>query len=76
MADTFLFGADGSFKHSGVRAFGKDHTSRREASRVIEVLRQLAFLSHQFAQLLAISLPVGDDLAGNATLNGGLCHSH
>ena len=76
VADAFFLGAYGGFEHGGVCAFGKDYAAGAEACGVVEVLRELAFLSHQFAQVLAVGLPVGDFLAGHAALDGCLGHGH
>ena len=76
VADAFRLGFHGGLEHRGVGAFGKYHALGVHASRVVEVLRELAFLSHQFAQVLAVGLPVLDGPACHAALHCSACHGH
>ena len=74
MADSFRFSFDSGFQHVGVSAFGKYHTLRVAAGRVVELAGQLGFLSHQFAEMRFIFIPVLDILAGHTTLHSGTGH--
>ena len=74
MADSFRFGFDSSFQHVGVSAFGKYHTLRIATGRVVELAGQLRFLSHQFAEMCFIIIPVLYILTGNTTLHSGTGH--
>ena len=76
VADAFRLGFHGCFEHRGVGALGKYHALGVHARRVVEVLGELGFLPHQFAQVLAVSLPVLDGLACHAAFHCGACHGH
>ena len=74
MADSFRFSFDSGFQHVGVSAFGKYHTLRVTAGGIVELAGQLGFLSHQFAEMRFIFIPVLDILAGHTTLHSGTGH--
>ena len=69
MADTLRFCFYGSFQHVRVTAFGKYDTLRVAACRVIELAGKLGFLSHEFAEMCFVSIPVFDILTGYAAFH-------
>ena len=54
MADTFSLGFYGSLQHVGMDTFGKYHALGVAAGSLAQLACELAFLSHQFAQMLAV----------------------
>ena len=74
MADTFGFGFYGCFQHIGVGTFGKYHALRIAAGGVVKLTGEFAFVTHQFAELYAVSIPVFDVLAGYTTFHGCTCY--
>ena len=70
MADAFGFRFDGSFQHVGVDTFGKYDTLRAAAGSVIKLAGQFGFVSHQFAQVYAVSVPVFDFRACHSAFHG------
>ncbi len=71
MTDTFGFCFNGSFQHVGVDTFGKYHTLRIAAGGIIQLTGQFGFISHQFAQVYAICIPVLDFGAGYSAFHSG-----
>ena len=74
MADAFGLGFDGSLQHVGVNAFGKHYALRVAAGSIVELAGQFAFLSHQFAQLQFVGIPVFNVFAGYSAFHGSACY--
>ena len=70
MADTFRFCFNGSFQHIGVDSFCKYDTLRVAAGSIIQLAGQFGFVSHQFAQMNAVSVPVFDFRACHSAFHG------
>ncbi len=71
MADAFGFRFNGSFQHIGVDTFGKYHTLRIAAGGIIQLTGQFGFISHQFAQVDTVSVPVFDFRASHSAFHSG-----
>ena len=76
MTNAFRFGFYGRFQHGWVNAFGKNHTLRVTTGGVVQLTGKLAFLSHQLFQVLAVSFPVRNRLAGYTRFHSSLGNSH
>ena len=76
MADAFGLGLHRSPQHIGMNAFGKDHTLRITARGITQLARHLRLVSHQFAQVQGVCVPVLDGLARHTALHRSPCHSH
>ena len=57
-------------------ALGEHYALGIATSGVVELASELALLSHEFAQLSGIGLPVGDGLACHAALHGRTGYGH
>ena len=74
MADTFGFRFNGGFQHIRVNAFGKHYTLRVAAGGVIQLAGQFGFISHKFAQVYAISVPILDIGTCHSAFHSSSCH--
>ena len=72
MTDTFGFGFYSGFQHIGVRTFGKYHALRIATGGVVKLAGQFAFVTHQFAELYAVSIPVFNVFTGYTAFHSSL----
>ena len=63
--DTFGLGFGSGFQHIDMVSFGEYHTFRIGFCHIGEAAEQFVVISHHFAQMVGIAVPVGDRLAGN-----------
>ena len=75
-ANALFLSAYSSLEHVGVCAFSIYHTFGVRASSIVEVLRELTFLTHQLTQVLAISLPVLNRCASYTAIHRSFGNSH
>ena len=76
LAQTFGFCFYGSLQHIWVNTFGKYHTLRIAASHSVKLAGKFVFLSHQLAQLVLISRPIGNLFTCYARFHSRFSHSH
>ena len=74
--DTFCLGFHGCFQHVGVCTFGEYHALRAAAGCIVQLSGEFVFLSHQFAQVVLVSLPVGNLLACHSRFHGSFGYGH
>ena len=74
MTDTFGFRFNGSFQHIRMDTFGKYDTLRWTAGCIIQLAGQFGFITHQFAQVNTVSIPVFNFSAGHSAFHSSFCH--
>ncbi len=76
ITDALGLGLDCSFEHVRMCAFSKHHTLRVAACCFVKLAGQFTLLPHEFTQMSAIGLPIGNGLASHPRLDSSLGHSH
>ncbi len=73
-ADAQVLGLDGGFQHVDVVGLGEDDAFRVGLGHVGERAEELVVVAHHLAQVVAVTIPVGDRLARDARFDGRLGH--